>query len=245
MDFRWEELIDSLQGTAGLGSSLPEDTVPSTPSETEADDDESIDDLPTPVAQTMTVLESNSSDPSSRLPHASPRRRAAQRDWESDHDGGAASAAASILSQDRNPRAGFILPSSSSRHTLRASTIYNPLDTAPPSPPGSHARDPSETRPSPFPSQHGSANSVSALHHFDESRPSSALSGKFSVRSNLSTDAEPETALPSYSRERARRDRVAAEKERKERDSARFKDVFGGLVGKRSGPKNKERDRED
>jgi len=236
LDFRWEELIESLQGTTGLGTSTPEDTITSTPSETEADDDDTLDDLPTPIAQTMSALERTASDRSTR--------RAGQDDWESDHD---TSTAASILSQDRNPRAGFILPSSSSGHTLRASTIYNPLDITPPSPPSSHS-EPSEPRAEesrPLPLQHSSSGSASVMRGFDDSRPSSALSG-ISARSGMSTDNEVETALPSLSREQARRERVAArdERERKERDSQRFKDVFGGLVGKRGRRSEKEKEKE-
>ncbi|GAB7341659.1 hypothetical protein MBLNU457_g0008t1 [Dothideomycetes sp. NU457] len=232
LDFRWEELIESLQGTTGLGTSTPEDTATSTPSETEGDDDEPLDDLPTPIAQTMSALERTASDV--------PARNANQTDWSNDDD---ASTAAAILSQDRDPRAGFILPSSSSRHTLRASTIYNPLDITPPSPPSSHS-EPSAEDPRPMPLQHVSSGSASALRGFDDSRPSSALSG-ISARSGMSTDNDVETALPSLSREQARRERVAAreERERKERDSQRFKDVFGGLVGKR-GRREKERERE-
>lgn len=236
LDFRWEELIESLQGSSGLGTSTPEDTAASTPSETEADDDEPLDDLPTPIAQTMSALERTASDV--------PARGTSQGDWENDPD---ASTAAAILSQDRDPRAGFILPSSSSRHTLRASTIYSPLDITPPSPPTSQSEH-SELRPDearPLPLQHVSSGSASALRGYDDSRPSSALSG-ISARSGLSTDNDVETALPSLSREQARRERVAAreERERKERDSQRFKDVFGGLVGKRGRRSEKERERE-
>ncbi|KAG8625014.1 hypothetical protein KVT40_006765 [Elsinoe batatas] len=138
LSFRWEEIIDSMQSSSGLDTVLP--TPHSHPPTPKLDTDvatlTSLTNTITPTSTASTLAEpfrgrtSTDTDPdrggitpiAPSRPHLtdpdpssplSPHRRA-QRDWQSAPDGGAASAAASLLSQDRNPRAGFILPSSSS-----------------------------------------------------------------------------------------------------------------------------------
>ncbi|KAF4550510.1 putative GTPase-activating protein 6 [Elsinoe fawcettii] len=142
LSLRWEEIIDSLSSTSGLDNAIP--TPHSHPPTPKIDTDvatlTSLTSNVTPTSSATTLAEPfrgrtstdtdpdrggitpialvrphlTDPDPSSPL---SPHRRA-QRDWESAPDGGAASAAASLLSQDRNPRAGFILPSSTSGSIL-------------------------------------------------------------------------------------------------------------------------------
>lgn len=93
-DGRWEEVVDSLGGSSskngtGSQSSIPRlrTNLPRVDRSTDEGSQPSIDD----GGNTPT----------------------AQREWESAPDGGAAAAAA-LLSRDRNPRSGFVIPSTSS-----------------------------------------------------------------------------------------------------------------------------------
>jgi len=244
LSFRWEELIESLQGSAL-------DTVtPLLDSEVADPGGMVFEDVVTPTAQ---ALKAHADDNIFGFSPGSPRRQAQQRDWEAAPDGGAASATASILSQDRDPRAGFIIPStslSSSTNTYRSSTIANLPGSAAPKTQATReaseaARaDPTSTESRPAPLQSGH------LQFDSDSRPSSAMSGKYSIRSLQSvTEENGEGALPSVSRERARRDRVMREekersREAKEKERQRLKGLVGGFgLGKRS-KKDKDKEKE-
>ncbi|PNS18110.1 hypothetical protein CAC42_4069 [Sphaceloma murrayae] len=149
LSIRWEEIIDSMQNSGLDNMSQPPSLPSSHPPTPRIDTD-------IPTLNTLTTISSpergrtsTDTDPDRGgttpiAPHLrrnqdsasplSPHRRA-QRDWETAPDGGAASAAASLLSQDRNPRAGFILPSTASGGIVPASPS-NSSGTTTPSRPG-------------------------------------------------------------------------------------------------------------
>ncbi|KAF2154995.1 hypothetical protein K461DRAFT_291895 [Myriangium duriaei CBS 260.36] len=214
LSFRWEEVVDSLNsaGAASLHdtSSIPRlDTDVPSPSllttsftdqlnSSNNNDEGSI----TPVAPSAPHLNS-STDNTANSP-LSPHRRA-QRDWESAPDGGA-SAAASVLSRDRNPRSGFVLPSTATSPGLRSPGLSGAFpsrsiaDDDPISPsstrhsPGFGWSNAAALPPPPPPLPIGQASSASSSPRLrdDLSRPTSALSG--------SDVGEEEGALPQVGR---------------------------------------------
>lgn len=225
LSFRWEELIDSLQGS-GLDNTIPLTGTDALPA---AGHHEPLDDGIASQAGTVGLN--------------SPLRKTAEHDWENDRDGGAASAAASLLSQDRNPRSGFVIPSTSSAMNLgsgrraSASAANASVLEALSSSVGSSIRAIGEV------SIEGDDKGVGVMGGSSKkttfSRSASALSDE------LSSDGEERTALPRVSTELAKRARWAREesernRDQRDRDKARLVDLVPGL-GRRKRDKERER----
>jgi len=262
LSFRWEELIESLQTSASLDTNLPllaAEAAAASASVMAADAQSAENEPPTPIAQTMQAKrESGDQNPFSFSP-GSPPGRAQQREWE-------APLPAEASFDQRSHRAGFVLPSSSSSAGPSASNTTGVRG------PVSHP-DIGVAAGLDFIAAHRGADvlrfegaqSQQQQHLTDPalSRPASALSGRFSLRSghgSAASDNDAETALPSVSRERARRERAAREerernreirererereKEKERERQMRLKDIVGGFgIGKR-GKRDRDRERE-
>ena len=232
LGFRWEELIESLQASTVLDGSSPLlDLDPAVADSTSATADEVV----TPLASSFNAANLSAGQSGDRpISPSTPQRLATQLDWEAAPDGGAG-AAASLLSQERNPRSGFVLTSpnlSSGPFAGRTTTTITAGIPEPGIPTAEDILADTATvvaRPAPPPTiSRGSL----------DSRPASALGG--AVSSAATSDTEGATALPAVSRDRAKRERRMREKElereirdrEKEKEKQRLKDIVG-VLGRR------------
>lgn len=254
LSFRWEELIEQLQGATGLDSRPgSQDQDPAAHTRDSFDDVASRaagSDLPAGTrrnrglsngtnagnrggvllqATDVPTLSSSSSDVETTPPN-----------WENDRDGGAASVAASLQTleaqQYRKSSVGVHSVRSggssidTSRPSLRDGVHHRGLGHSNSITIGVLQRDGTTATLPNLPSHHSHSN---RLERDNVSMSNSMMSA---------TDSDTTTALPSLERERERKmkEKKVKEKEKKEERERRLKDFVPGLMGKRKKDKEKE-----
>lgn len=226
LSFRWEELIDHLQNTTLLDNGARIDDALDTPSR------DSFDDVTSQAAQTESSIRGRGFS----VGGAGVGRYSGDTEghpppyWEEDRDGGAQTAALSILSQDSNrpfdkPSFEMMRPGTSTASASASGSYSNNIGAAfMPQGSGQLPRD---------------ITSASLNMHFpqrDRERRSREREREGSVSGSVvSSETDATTALPSLARERERREREKERKEKAKREERerRLKDFVPGLTGLR------------